>query len=130
MPGKHRVLTKKKQAELRKELTKGLKKTQAEIANLQSGLSGSSQSDSVGENSYDEEFADSGSATFERERDFSLLENLRDIERLTREALTRMDEGAYGVCTRCGADSGVDRLEAIPYAALCLSCKRGEEHRH
>lgn len=44
-------------------------------------------------------------------------------------ALTRIDEGSYGECTRCGEAVGEKRLEAYPEAALCISCARDlEQH--
>ena len=44
-------------------------------------------------------------------------------------ALTRIDEGSYGECTRCGEAVGEKRLEAYPEAALCISCARELEQR-
>lgn len=44
-------------------------------------------------------------------------------------ALTRIDEGSYGECTRCGEAVGEKRLEAYPEAALCIACARElEQH--
>ncbi len=43
---------------------------------------------------------------------------LRDVER----ALEKLDEGTYGVCDACGAAIPPERLEAIPWAVLCVSC--------
>lgn len=43
---------------------------------------------------------------------------LRDVER----ALTKLDEGSYGVCDGCGGPVPPERLEAIPWAALCVGC--------
>lgn len=37
-------------------------------------------------------------------------------------ALSRIDEGSYGTCTSCGEPVGDKRLEAVPYAALCIKC--------
>lgn len=42
-------------------------------------------------------------------------------------ALTRLKNGRYGVCLQCGAIIPQERLRAIPYAVLCVSCKSGEE---
>ena len=41
---------------------------------------------------------------------------LRDVER----ALDKLDEGTYGSCDVCGAPIGAERLEAIPWAVLCI----------
>ena len=40
-------------------------------------------------------------------------------------ALTRIGEGTYGTCTSCGEPVGEKRLEAVPYAALCINCANG-----
>lgn len=44
---------------------------------------------------------------------------LREIE----DALSRMKNGEYGICTNCGEQIGAKRLQAIPWAALCLACQ-------
>jgi RNA polymerase-binding transcription factor len=41
-------------------------------------------------------------------------------------ALSKIDKGTYGTCERCGNPIGPERLEAIPYARLCVSCKQKE----
>jgi len=46
-----------------------------------------------------------------------------------RAALTRIDEGVYGFCTSCGKAIAPARLEAVPYAALCIECA-GAAERH
>jgi len=65
--------------------------------------------------------ADVGSETFEREKDFSILEQveaeLADVDR----ALRRLDDGTYGTCEDCGNPIGDDRLEAMPAASFCVS---------
>ncbi len=38
-------------------------------------------------------------------------------------ALEKLDEGTYGLCDVCGAPIGPDRLEALPWAVLCVTCK-------
>lgn len=43
---------------------------------------------------------------------------------LTRQAITRLDAGYYGLCTSCGAPIDARRLEAIPAAAHCITCER------
>jgi DnaK suppressor protein len=43
------------------------------------------------------------------------------------EALGKMDDGTYGQCESCGGDIPWSRLEALPYATLCVQCKRMQE---
>jgi DnaK suppressor protein len=37
-------------------------------------------------------------------------------------ALEKLDEGTYGTCDDCGRPIGAERLEAVPWAALCVDC--------
>ncbi len=37
-------------------------------------------------------------------------------------ALARMDDGAYGLCTTCGDEIAIGRLQARPQAPLCINC--------
>jgi RNA polymerase-binding transcription factor DksA len=37
-------------------------------------------------------------------------------------ALQRVTAGNYGICTRCGADIGEDRLDVLPYTPFCRTC--------
>jgi DnaK suppressor protein len=43
---------------------------------------------------------------------------LRDVER----AIAKLDEGTYGTCDSCGEPIAPERLEAIPWAVLCMTC--------
>ena len=85
------------------------------------------QSDLSGEMGFDEEYADSGTATFEREKDLSLVNNLRDLMEKIDKALAKIDAGTYGLCDRCGKPIEKARLKALPYATLCLKDKQAEE---
>ncbi len=86
-------------------------------------------SEASGENNYRDHMADQGSATFDRELDMTLEENLRDTLASVQHALARMDEGLYGVCEQCGATIPDARLDAMPTATLCITCKSEEESR-
>ncbi|TDB38992.1 MAG: TraR/DksA family transcriptional regulator [Actinobacteria bacterium] len=88
-----------------------------------------SLSDVSGENNYRDHMADQGSATFARELDMTLEDNAREILGAIDAALARMDAGGYGVCTRCGKEIQPERLEAMPAAELCITCKEWEESR-
>lgn len=43
------------------------------------------------------------------------------------EALQHLQDGTYGTCKECGKQIPPERLEALPYASLCLSCQRSKE---
>ncbi|MBW3576450.1 MAG: TraR/DksA C4-type zinc finger protein [Actinobacteria bacterium] len=71
--------------------------------------------------------ADTGTATSERERAQSLALNARRILVQIDDALRRMGAGTYGLCERCGKPIEPARLEALPYATLCLADKQLDE---
>jgi len=77
-----------------------------------------------GEVGFDEELSDAGSYTFERERDLSLSNNARDLIDKIGRALARIDRGTFGRCEACGNPIEPDRLDALPYATLCLEDAR------
>ena len=74
--------------------------------------------------SVDEGFADSAQATAERSELLAIVDQLRSAYGEVVHALERLDQGTYGKCERCGNDIPVDRLEALPTARLCMSCKQ------
>jgi len=84
-------------------------------------------SEASGENNYRDHMADQGTATFSRELDMTLEDNVREALAAVRKALVRMDEGIYDVCERCGKKIADERLRAIPTATLCITCKSEEE---
>lgn len=84
-------------------------------------------SDVSGENNYRDHMADQGSATFARELDMTLEGNARDSLGEIERALERIADGTYGTCSRCGKPISTARLEAMPAAELCISCKEREE---
>jgi RNA polymerase-binding transcription factor DksA len=80
-----------------------------------------------GDGGFDDDQADSGVATLERDRAQSLAQNARRILDQTEAALRRMDAGTYGKCERCGESIELERLKALPYATLCLADKQMDE---
>lgn len=44
-------------------------------------------------------------------------------------ALEKIAEGTYGICEQCGKGIHPDRLEVLPFAALCVKCQRKREER-
>lgn len=47
--------------------------------------------------------------------------------KLINAALARIDGGTYGACLKCGKPISTERLNALPYASLCIVCAQGEE---
>ncbi len=128
MPTAKSPFAKKELNELRKSLLEEREQLERQAAEIDEGSFGSAQSELTGElASFDEEYADAGTATFERERDLSLSNNIRDLIDKIDKALARMDEGTYGLCERCGRPIEKARIKALPYASLCIKDKQAEE---
>jgi RNA polymerase-binding protein DksA len=75
----------------------------------------------------DNHLAEAATATLDREIDYTLEENAAHVLTAIDAALERIDQGTYGVCTRCSRAISSERLEARPWASLCIDCQRAEE---
>ena len=74
-----------------------------------------------------EELADIGSDQFLREMELGLVTEEGRKVRLIDEAIERIKGGSYGLCSECGKEISEARLEALPYAKLCIKCKSRRE---
>jgi DnaK suppressor protein len=72
---------------------------------------------------------DHASDVFQRELDNGLEENAEHLVSEIDAALRRIDEGTYGTCVVCGRPIGEERLEAVPWATLCIDDARRLERR-
>ena len=61
--------------------------------------------------------------SLELERRLALEKQIREQLADMEHALSKFDEGKYGICERCGEPIDPARLEALPQAKLCLNCK-------
>ena len=111
---------------IRTEIAKDLARLQQELAVVEAEMN-ELISDS-GEGAGDDQ-ADSGTKTFEREHEMSLVINARDMVLQTERALDRIDNKTYGNCEECGNAIGKARLQVFPRATLCMICKQKEERR-
>ena len=75
----------------------------------------------------DDHLADSATETYLRELDEGLEETAEHVLVEIDAALVRIEDGTYGVCSACGGPIGEERLEAVPYATLCIDDKRAFE---
>ncbi len=58
---------------------------------------------------------------------YALDEEGRRELRLIDRALARLEDGSYGDCVHCGKPVGEGRLNALPYAELCIECASAGE---
>lgn len=77
--------------------------------------------------SADQHLADTATETVEREIGNTLEEHDERLLGAIDSALQRIEDGTYGKCVNCGAPIPEERLEAMPWATLCIDCKRKEE---
>jgi DnaK suppressor protein len=75
---------------------------------------------------FDFGFADSAQSTAERGKVLALVDRLRDQLASVERAMHKIEDGTYGMCDRCGEPINKERLEALPYSTLCVSCKQKE----
>jgi DnaK suppressor protein len=74
-----------------------------------------------------QDIADKASNSYTKEFLFSLSNTERDTLQQVDEALARIDTKRYGVCASCEEEMNLKRLEAVPWARLCLACQQKRE---
>ena len=67
--------------------------------------------------------AAAASQVFEQQRDLALRDRAMQQLALVNAALGRLADGTFGACLRCGQPIAPERLEALPWAAYCISCQ-------
>ncbi|WP_050669202.1 TraR/DksA family transcriptional regulator [Luteipulveratus halotolerans] len=112
--------------EVRTQLGEDIERLISEVSDIELEIMGLMQDS--GDGAGDDE-ADAGTKTFEREHEFSVAQNSREMLVQSQRALRAIDDGTYGACENCGNAIGKMRLQAFPRATLCLSCKQQQE-RH
>jgi RNA polymerase-binding protein DksA len=122
-------LTKNEVAELHTRLIGERDELQAQLATLEEDTFAVTQSDMSGDVGLDDESADAGTATFEREKDLSIENNVRDLLQKIERALKRVDAGTYGICDRCGKPIEKARIKALPYVDLCIKDAKSQSRR-
>jgi RNA polymerase-binding protein DksA len=73
--------------------------------------------------SYEDHPADLASETFEREKDIAIGESVESLLNQVETALEKVERGTYGTCDACGRPIKKARLQALPFATLCLECQ-------
>ncbi len=58
----------------------------------------------------------------ERFADVAIHDQILHQQALVIAALSRIDDGTYGICTVCAQQIAEERLDAIPWAATCVGC--------
>ncbi len=70
-----------------------------------------------------QDMGDDAAVTYNRQVLLNLSEREREQLRRIEEALERIERGSFGMCEDCGEPIPRARLEAVPWATLCVECK-------
>ena len=115
--------TSKKQIEkleaIREKLRRDLERLEEDVETAQQEL--------ATEANKDDRIAEIASLVVGRELDMSLESNIRLLMERVDEAIAAIKSGNYGICKSCGKKIAAERLEALPYASLCVACQRRQE---
>ncbi len=122
-------LTKKELGDLRVDLEEERVRLDRQLLSIVEDSFAATQSDTSGDVGLDDEPADAGTATFEREKDLSIENNVRDLLHKIDRALKRMDDGTYGICDICGKPIEKARMKALPHADLCIKDAQAQSRR-
>jgi len=74
-----------------------------------------------------QDIADKAANSYTKEFLFSLSNSERRLLQQVDDALSRIDNRSYGVCAACEAPLNLKRLQAVPWATLCIQCQEKEE---
>ncbi|MGI8425907.1 MAG: TraR/DksA family transcriptional regulator [Actinomycetota bacterium] len=128
-PAKRVNFDKKTLSSIKKSLITQRAELTEQLEEIEEAAFSPSQTEAGGEVGFDEDYADAGTATFEREKDLSIANNISDLVDKIDKALEKISEGSYGLCENCGQPISADRLKALPHVLLCIKCKKAEERR-
>jgi len=73
------------------------------------------------------DLADQASSSYTKELLFSKSNSDRQFLQKIEDALERLENGEYGECSSCEETIGLKRLEAVPWARLCIKCQELQE---
>lgn len=97
---------------------------EAELEEIESRTARTTDAERATElSSYEDHPADLASETFEREKDLAIAESVESLLNQVNTALEKLERGTYGVCDACGRPIKRARLQALPFATLCLECQ-------
>jgi DnaK suppressor protein len=95
----------------------------AAIENLRNENPGTVE-DETGDETWDQHLADAATAMHDRELDYGIADNEQQLLAEIDAALQRIEDGTYGICSNCGKSISPERLEALPWATLCIDCAK------
>lgn len=123
------TLTKKDLAHFEKRLLDERAKIVKQLAQFDESFADTLQGSDGDLSAYSFHMADQGTDAMEREKAFLFASKEGRLLYHIDQALRRLyrTPDSYGICEECGSDIGLERLDALPHARLCIKCKEREE---
>ncbi len=121
-------MKKKEKEEFKQLLEKERETLQTQIEHLENNSLNKSQRELSGDlSAYSFHMADMGTDSFDRELTLGLVSSEQKLLYEVNEALRRLAEGEFGCCEQCRKSISRKRLQALPYASLCIKCEEEKE---
>jgi len=121
-------MKKKEREELKQLLEKKREALLSQIGHLESNSLNKSPREASGDlSAYSFHMADVGTDSFDRELALSLIVSEQKMLYEVNEALQRLEKEDFGLCEQCQKSIGRKRLQALPYARLCIKCEEEKE---
>ena len=73
------------------------------------------------------EAGETATADIQDDIEFALIQMKAETLQKINEALSRLEEGAFGNCFECGEEISPKRLRALPFAVRCKDCEEARE---
>ncbi len=77
----------------------------------------------------DNHIGDDSDVVYEQERLLTVREELTNRRHRIELALRKMDKGTWGICENCGEPIAAERLDALPFVTLCITCQEQQDRR-
>jgi RNA polymerase-binding transcription factor DksA len=122
-------MKKKQLAHIEQRLLEERARVMKELGFYDESFSSSLQSSDGDLSSYSFHMADQGTDAMEREKQFLMASKEGRYLWHVNQALRRLygEPKSFGVCQSCGVEIDFERLDALPHARLCITCKEKEE---
>ena len=117
------TITAKQQDIFRTRLTQERARIQGDLDNLDAEIATLGMGQQTEGGGAGNHLADDATDIAEQERDLALIGTLQERMREVDRALEQLEAGTYGICDNCNQPIPPERLEARPFATLCVNCQ-------
>jgi len=124
---KKKKLTKKELGHYKQKLLVERDRILRELGRITESINEASDEQEAAKQSYSNHLADIGTDYMEKEKNYYYADQEGQYLKAIEAAIERIEKGDYGPCMECGDLISEKRLEAVPAAELCISCKDRKE---